>query len=100
MELAFERGKADFTGIANPPSPADRLFIQKVFHQAFVAVDEAGTEAAAATAIVMAPTGAAPTKPPDPKVFRADRPFLFVLRDAKHGLVAFVGRIHDPRAKS
>jgi len=55
----IERLDADFTGIANPPSKEDRLFIDKVFHKAFVAVDEAGTEAAAATAVSMVRAGSA-----------------------------------------
>jgi len=95
MKLAFQRGAADFTGMTNPPNPADRLYISKVFHKAFVAMDEAGTEAAAATAVVMARVGAAYQ---EPKKFKADRPFLFLLRDKQAGLVMFVGRVDDPSA--
>jgi serpin B len=98
MKLAFERGQADFTGIANPKSPADRLYISQVFHKAFVKVDEKGTEAAAATAVVMARAGAAmPTEPP--KEFKADHPFLFFLRDARSGMILFMGRVADPSTK-
>jgi serpin B len=98
MKDAFDRDKADFTGIANPPSPADRLFISKVFHKAFVKVDEKGTEAAAATAVVMNRAGAAaPTEPP--KEFRADHPFLFFLRDTKSNAIFFAGRVADPVVK-
>ncbi|MEO5730813.1 MAG: serpin family protein [Byssovorax sp.] len=98
MPLAFDRGKADFTGIANPPSPADRLFISQVFHKAFVKLDEKGTEAAAATAVVMARAGsAAPSKPP--AEFKADHPFLFVLRHVKSGAILFMGRVSDPSVK-
>jgi serpin B len=98
MPVAFDPEKADFTGIANPPSPADRLFISKVFHKAFVKLDEKGTEAAAATAVVMATRGAAaPTKPPSE--FRADHPFLFFLRHVKSGAILFMGRVSDPAAK-
>lgn len=93
MKAAFERKKADFTGIANPPKEEDRLFISKVFHKAFVKVDEKGTEAAAATAAVMAVAGAAPM---EPKRFHADHPFLFVIRDNTSGLVLFMGRVADP----
>jgi serpin B len=98
MSLAFDRSKADFTGIANPPNPADRLWISRVFHKAFVRVDEKGTEAAAATAVVMAPAGAAPptTQPPE---FKADHPFLFLLRDTRTGLILFMGRVSDPASK-
>ncbi len=93
MPLAFERFKADFTAMANPPNPEDRLNISQVFHKAFVAVDEHGTEAAAATAVVMARAGGMPA---EPEVFAADHPFLFFIRDTKTGLIAFVGRVNDP----
>jgi serpin B len=98
MPLPFDRGRADFTGIANPANPADRLWISKVFHKAFVRVDEKGTEAAAATAVVAAPAGAAPpsTQPPE---FKADHPFLFLLRDTRSGLILFMGRVGDPASK-
>jgi serpin B len=65
-------------------------------HQTWVAIDETGAEAAAATAIMLSPTAAMPQGPP--KVFHADRPFAFVLRDTSTGLVLFVGRVEDPRA--
>jgi serpin B len=93
MPLAFDRDKADFTGIANPPSPADRLYIAKVFHKVFVRVDEKGTEAAAASAVSMARAGAAPPKMVE---FKADHPFLFLLRDNASGTVLFMGRVADP----
>jgi serpin B len=95
MKDAFDRRSADFTGIANPPSPAERLFIAKVFHKAFVRVDEKGTEAAAATAVVMARAGAALQKLVE---FKADHPFLFLIRDNASGLVLFIGRVADPSA--
>ena len=63
-----------------------------VFHQAFVAVDEEGTEAAAATGAVMLPVSASPPPP----VFRADRPFLFLIRAVATGDVVFLGRLVDP----
>lgn len=89
MKLAFDSQKADFTGITKPPS----LFIGEVFHKGFIRVDEKGTEAAAATAVVMGPGGA---PPPPPAEFKADRPFLFFLRDRASGLVLFMGRVTDP----
>jgi len=98
MPLAFDAAKADFTGIANPPKPEDRLYIGKVFHKAFVKLDEKGTEAAAATAVVMPRgTGAPPSAPP--LEFRADHPFLFLLRDIRSGMILFMGRVSDPAAK-
>jgi serpin B len=96
MVDAFDRNKADFTGIANPPSPADRLVISNVFHKGFVRVDEQGTEAAAATAVPMARAGGAPEKPFELAV---NRPFLFFIRDRASGLVLFLGRVSDPSRK-
>ena len=94
--LGSSRGRATFAGIADPPSPADRLYISQVFHKAFVAVDERGTEAAAATAVVMARAGSAmPAEPPAP--FTADHPFLFFIRDLRSGAILFMGRLTDPR---
>ena len=93
MPLAFDRKRADFTLIANPPDPAEQLYIQKVFHKAFVRVDEKGTEAAAATAVVMARGGSAPMKSIEMKV---DHPFLFFIRDRATGLILFMGRVADP----
>lgn len=97
VSLAFDRGLADFTAMANPPDPDDRLSISDAFHQAFIRVDEAGTEAAAATAVVMARAGSARRVDP-PAVFRADHPFLFFLRDLKTGTWLFMGRVVAPAA--
>lgn len=94
MPMAFDRDHADFTGIANPPDPADRLFISEVFHKGFVRVDEKGTEAAAATAVTMAFRAGGP--PEEPRELKVDRPFLFLIRDRKSGLVLFLGRVTDP----
>jgi len=94
MQLAFDRAEADFSHMAKIRTPEERLAIADVFHKAFVAVDEEGTEAAAATGVVMAvPTS---TRPPQKKVFRADHPFLFFLRHKPTGLVLFMGRVVDP----
>jgi len=92
MPLAFNPNNADFTGITTPS-----LSIDNVFHKAFVKLDEDGTEAAAATAVV------AHTRrlgPPPPKVeFHADHPFLFFLRDVRSGMILFMGRVSDPTGK-
>jgi len=83
-------GAADFSGMTG-----DRdLFIAEVIHQAFVSVDEAGTEAAAATAVVME-LGAMPEEPVEVTV---DRPFIFLIRDIETGAVLFVGRVVNPSA--
>jgi serpin B len=98
MPLAFDQHKADFSGMIGPANAADRLFISKVFHKAFVKVDEKGTEAAAATAVVISLESAAlPSKPA--AEFKADHPFLFFLRDVKSGAILFMGRVSDPAAK-
>lgn len=95
MPLAFT-ARADFSGMSRPADPEERLHIADVFHATFVEVDEQGTEAAGATAVVMAIEGAAAQPPPTP-VFRADRPFLFLLRDVRSGALLFLGRVTDPR---
>jgi serpin B len=87
MPTAFS-GVADFSGITD----AEQLFISEVIHQANIDVDEEGTEAAAATAVVMRATSA----PEPPVLVRIDRPFLFALRDVPTGAVLFLGRVGDP----
>jgi serpin B len=96
VKTAFGPG-ADFTGIADPKSQKDALYMDSVFHKAFVAVDESGTEAAAASAVVM---GVKAVLGPDPAVieFKADHPFLFVVRDVKKGRVLFIGHVQNPKA--
>ncbi|HEY8086481.1 MAG TPA: serpin family protein [Polyangiaceae bacterium] len=89
MASAFSSKEADFSGMDG----TRELFLGAVVHKAFVAVDEKGTEAAAATAVAMA--GAAmPTDPPIP--FHADHPFLYVIADTTNRTVLFMGRIADP----
>ncbi|MBK6519957.1 MAG: serpin family protein [Polyangiaceae bacterium] len=97
MPDPFAPRKADFTAIANPPSPDERLFISEVFHKAFVKVDEKGTEAAAATAVVMAEAASAAPMPS--LTFTADHPFLFFIVDHASSLVLFMGRVADPTSK-
>ncbi len=79
---------ADFSGITT----AEQLVIDEVIHQANIDVDEKGTEAAAATAVVMR-AGSAPA---EPVTLRVDRPFLFALRDVPTGAILFLGRVGDP----
>jgi serpin B len=81
---------ADFSGMDG----TDMLFIKEVVHKAFVSVDEAGTEAAAATAVIMQLKG----MPGQPVEVTLDRPFLFFIRDMETGAILFVGRIMDPSA--
>lgn len=91
IRSAFHYGPADFSGIDGTRD----LYLSEAVHQAYVAVDESGTEAAAATALG-AVAGAAPADPP--VEFRADRPFVFVIRDTTSGAVLFMGRVNDPTA--
>ncbi len=93
---------AQFEGINGAEDLSQKLFVGAVFHQAFVEVTEKGTEAAAATAVMMAPTAAAMPRKVEMvafrPVFRADRPFLFLIRDTKSGAILFLGRVLAPKA--
>ncbi len=83
---------ADFSGMTADPIK-DPLKLGKIIHQTFVEVDELGTEAAAATAIAWAAAGAAmEVEKPKPFIFRADHPFLFLIRDTRTGAILFMGR--------
>ena len=93
MTDAFDPERADFGGMVQG-DPADKLFIGDVLHKAFISVDEEGTEAAAATVVVM-PTGAAPAEE-EPIEVRIDRPFLFAIRDTQTGSLLFLGRVMNP----
>jgi serpin B len=84
---AFDPAKADLTGMV----PSDQLHVDDVVHQAFVKVDESGTEAAAATGVS---TGINAVE--EPLAVNVNRPFFFVLRDIPTGMVLFVGRVLDP----
>ena len=97
MNTAFDLppGSANFDRIA-PRKPDDYLAISEVFHQTFIALDEEGTEAAAATAVMMMTLSvAAPL--PRPIEVRVDRPFLFAIQHRASGTCLFLGRISDPR---
>lgn len=95
MVDACDPMKADFSGITL--SKKERPFIGQVLHKAFVAVDEKGTEAAAAT-VVLARAGSA-ARPEDPVVVTVDHPFLFFIRHEATGQLLFAGRVDDPTAK-
>ncbi len=95
MKHAFDRDTADFSGM----SDAKDLYLSAVIHQAFVAIDEQDTEAAAATAVVAPTTSALQhSEPPPPIVFRADHPFMFLIRENRSGVILFMGRIVAPSA--
>ena len=87
MPVAFT-ANADFSGMTG----SRNLLISEVIHKAFVSVDEAGTEAAAATAVIMELT-AAPGMPVEVTV---ERPFIFLIRDIETGSILFTGRVVNP----
>jgi serpin B len=91
MPNAFSPANADFSGMTGKRD----LCISEVIHQAFIAVDEKGTEAAAATAVIMKTTSAGPS--PDVKIFNADHPFIFCIADNSTGSILFMGRIMNPK---
>jgi len=92
MVNAFDPADADFSGMSDE---LKGLFISEVIHKAFVEVNEEGTEAAAATAVIMRTTSM-PRPPPE---FRADHPFLFMIKDRNTGSILFAGRYSDPSAE-
>lgn len=94
MPSAFDPDRANFRGMAPVNAQQDVLYISDVFHKAFIAVDEEGTEAAAATAVIMAERSV--SVEPEAVAFDADHPFLFFIRDVRSGAVLFMGRLADP----
>jgi len=89
MVDAFKFPGANFAGFDGDPR---WFFMSAVVHKAYVDVNEEGTEAAAATAVVMGLGG----MPPQPPVFRADHPFLFLIQENSTGSILFMGRVTDP----
>jgi serpin B len=89
MPAAFT-DKADFSGMTEGPE----LYIDAVIHKSFVSLDEKGTEAAAATAVIMKLTSM-PVKTAEVTI---DRPFIFLIRDIDTGAILFVGRVLNPAA--
>lgn len=92
LDVAFGP-EADFSGIA--ASPSEPFHLGAVIHRAIVALDEEGTEAAAATAVEVA-VGA---MRPKGVLFEANRPFLFLIRDRRSGAILFLGRVADPTSR-
>jgi serpin B len=97
MKSAFDqpRGTANFDKMA-PRRPNDYLAFSEVFHKTFIAVDEKGTEAAAATAVSMVQVTAMP-KQSEPIEVRVDRPFIYAIQHVASGTCLFLGRVTDPR---
>ena len=88
MPSAFDPAEADLSGMTD----VEQLYFTDVIHKAFVAVDEEGTEAAAATAVIIGATSA----PVEPIVVTLDRPFVFLIRDIPTETILFLGRVVDP----
>ncbi|MCR4335067.1 MAG: serpin family protein [archaeon] len=88
MKDAFVPEIADFSGISD-----ESLYISDVIHQSFIEVNEEGTEAAAATVVVVAATSIGPENPFE---FKADHPFMFAIIDNETGLIVFLGKVVDP----
>ncbi|HEY7002332.1 MAG TPA: serpin family protein [Candidatus Udaeobacter sp.] len=98
MKNAFDipRGSANFDKMA-PRKPNDYLYISNVFHKTFIAVDEKGTEAAAATAVVMMRATSMRGPKPPPIEVKVDRPFVYAIQHVPTGVCLFLGRVTDPR---
>lgn len=98
MKTAFDqpKGSANFDKIA-PRRPDDYLYISQIFHKTFIAVDEKGTEAAAATAVAMLAGTALRSPPPPPIEVKVDRPFVYAIQHVPSGVCLFLGRVTDPR---
>jgi serpin B len=88
MVDAFDETRADFSGLDGTRN----LFISDVLHKGFVAIDEKGTEAAAATAVIVNADSI-----PEPATLNVNKPFMFFIRDVPTGAILFVGRVVDPR---
>ena len=99
MTTAFDEppGSADFDRMA-PRRPNDYLYLSEVFHRTWLSLDENGTEAAAATAVVALTAFAVAHEPPPPPIeVRVDHPFLFAVQHVSSGACLFLGRLTDPR---
>lgn len=98
MEKAFDPDLADFSGIKES---GENVYITDVVHKSFVEVNEKGTEAAAATGIVMADDGSGiGGSEPEPIKFRADHPFIFFIEHQTTGQILFMGKVEDPTVES
>jgi serpin B len=98
MKTAFDipQGSANFDRMA-PRRPNSYLAISEVFHKTFIAVDEKGTEAAAATAVAMMAMTGMFKPPPKPIEVKVDRPFVYAIQHVPSGACLFIGRVTDPR---
>jgi serpin B len=94
MSKVFDPAQSDLSGLTGKPRAEAQSTIDQIVHRAVIDVAEAGTEAAAATAVVVTTRT---MRPDDSDRFQVDRPFMFVIADDKTGAILFAGRISDPR---
>ena len=101
MKTAFDqpKGSANFDKIA-PRTPDDYLYISQIFHKTFIAVDEKGTEAAAATAVAMLAGSALRSPPPPPIEVKVDRPFVYAIQHVPSGVCLFSWSRHRSALKA
>ena len=92
MVSAFSQGAADFSKMTGDKD----LYVSNILHKAFIKVDEEGTEAAAATVVIIKATSIG--EPVQLKIFNADHPFIFMIRENSTGAILFMGRITNPSA--
>lgn len=93
VRTAYDSGSADFSGILDPSTlPGGEYFMDTVIQKTYIAADEKGTEAAAATAVMGEGSSAPPERQPPVREFIADEPFYFVIRDNAEGLILFAGQ--------
>jgi serpin B len=93
MTIPFDPNLADFGGMADLAQIEGNLYISDALHKAYIGVDEAGTEAAAATAILMGVTSAPMGEPIE---VRLDRPFIYAIYDRQTGAILFLGQVTNP----
>ncbi|CAF1097856.1 unnamed protein product [Rotaria sp. Silwood1] len=100
MINAFDGSKADFTGMVSEQDDRSGLYISRVIHKAFIDVNELGSEAAAATAVIMDRCCAPRRQEKQPIEFKADRPFLFFIRESRQNILLFSGKFASPPTAS
>ena len=95
LQKAFDRQDANLRGIFNV-RPSENVYIQDVLHKAFIEVNEEGSEAAASTAVIIGITRSGPIDQEQPFYFRADHPFIYMIRHRPSGRILFMGKLTDP----
>ena len=96
MPTAFDVNTADFTRLGAPDKPDDNIYIGRVLHKTFIAVDELGTKAGASTVVEMRNGSAAPAEEEEIKYVILDRPFLFLIIDYENNIPIFMGTVTAP----